>query len=159
MTPDVRHKHLVVRAEISNPPVAGDEEAIKTWMRSLIEGINMKIMYGPEAMYCPVVGNRGMTAFAIIETSHCALHTWDECSPAIAQLDVYTCSDLEVEDIVPRLDKFGPQKIEWKFLDREHDLRLIGAGIKTGKLSFSVTRSGVVASVKRLFGRLFGRAA
>lgn len=125
MTPDVRHKHLVVRAEISNPPVAGDEEAIKTWMRSLIEGINMKIMYGPEAMYCPVEGNRGMTAFAIIETSHCALHTWDECTPAIAQLDVYTCSDLTVEDVVPRLDRFGPTKVEYKFLDREHDLKII----------------------------------
>jgi S-adenosylmethionine/arginine decarboxylase-like enzyme len=125
MTPDVRHKHLVIRAEISNPPSAGDEAKVKEWMLSLIEGIDMKVMYGPEAMYCPVEGNRGMTGFAIIETSHCALHTWDECTPAICQLDVYTCSELTVSDVVPRLDIFGPTKIEYKFLDREFGLTII----------------------------------
>jgi S-adenosylmethionine/arginine decarboxylase-like enzyme len=125
MTPDVRHKHLVVRAEIASPPTGADTGKVTDWMRSLIEGIDMKIMFGPQAMYCEVEGNRGMTAFAIIETSHCAIHTWDECVPAIAQIDVYTCSDLNVEDVVARLDIFEPTKIEYKFLDREHGLTLL----------------------------------
>ena len=37
-------------------------------------------------------GNRGVTAFAIIETSHIAMHIWDEPNPALVQLDVYTCA-------------------------------------------------------------------
>lgn len=145
MTPDVRHKHLVVRAEIANPPTAcspsktrgflnklscfahgiyirGETEG---WLKGLIERINMKTMFGPKAEYCHVEGNRGMTAFAIIETSHIVLHTWDECQPAILQLDVYTCSDLEVQDVLDELGWFQPTKVEYKFIDREHDLTLL----------------------------------
>lgn len=91
----------------------------------LINRIDMKIMFGPKAQYCVVPGNRGMTAFAIIETSHIALHSWDECEPAILQLDVYTCSDLVIEDVIASLDIFEPTKIEYKFLDREHNLTLL----------------------------------
>lgn len=126
MTPDVRHQHLVVRAEIENPPIGQDEAVIvENWMRKLISDINMKIMYGPVGMYCEVEGNRGMTAFAIIETSHLAFHSWDEPDIAILQLDVYTCSDLIVDDVIQALEAFEPVKVEWKFLDREHDLKLV----------------------------------
>lgn len=125
MTPDVRHQHLIVRAEISEPPVAEDRSDLTEWFRSLIERMNMKIMFGPEAMYCSKEGNRGMTAFAIIETSHLAMHTWDECTPAVMQLDVYTCSDLVVEDVIEAISVFKPSKVEYKFLDREDGLTLV----------------------------------
>lgn len=143
MTPDVRHRHLVVRAEISTPPQPRfldkakafapvrwvsrliARRAVARWMQALIERIDMKIMFGPRAEYCMVEGNRGMTAFAIIETSHIVLHTWDECSPAILQLDVYTCSDLVVEDVIEMIEVWGPSKVEYKFIDREHDLTLL----------------------------------
>ena len=133
VTPDVRHKHLVVRAEISNPPMPTGGfisrwfscRAMRRWMDALIKRIEMKKMFGPRAEYCTVPGNRGMTAFAIIETSHIVIHTWDECVPAIAQVDVYTCSDLNVEDVIEMLDGFKPTKIEYKFLDREHDLKML----------------------------------
>lgn len=125
VTPDVRHKHIVVRAEIANPPVAKHTQQMETWMQTLIDRIGMKTMYGPKAMYCEVAGNRGMTAFAIIETSHLAFHSWDECTPAIIQLDVYTCSDLATDDVIAAMEWFEPTKIEYKFLDREHGLTLI----------------------------------
>lgn len=125
MTPDVRHKHLVVRAEISAPPLSGDTGNMCAWMDALIQRIQMKKMFGPQAEYCEVDGNRGMTAFAIIETSHIVVHTWDECGPAIMQLDVYTCSDLRVEDVIDMIQDFKPTKVEYKFLDREHGLTLI----------------------------------
>lgn len=127
VTPDVLHKHIIVRAEIGKPPVGQHETGkVEDWMRTLIAGLNMKIMFGPNAMYCDVVGNKGMTGVAIIETSHVALHIWDECVPAVAQLDVYTCSDLTVEQVVPMLDVFEPAKVEYKLLDRQRDLTLIG---------------------------------
>ncbi len=125
MTPDVRHQHLIVRAEISNPPFAGDTLAIQDWFRKLIDKMGMKIMFGPHAEYCHVEGNRGMTAIAIIETSHLAMHTWDECGPSIMQLDVYTCSDLVIDDVFEMLETFQPSKVEYKFLDREHGLTLV----------------------------------
>ena len=122
MTPLV-HKHLIVRAEVKNPPK--DETRAKEFLRELIEGINMKILFGPEARYVDVVGNRGLTCFAIIETSHVVMHTWDECDPAMIQLDVYTCGKLDTNVVFEFLQQFDVIKMDYKFLDRETDLHEI----------------------------------
>lgn len=117
------HKHLIVRAEVTNPPK--DETLAKEFLRELIEGINMKILFGPEAKYVDVPGNRGLTCFAIIETSHVVMHTWDECEPAMIQLDVYTCGALDTDVVFDSLRRFGVIKMDYKFLDRETDLKEI----------------------------------
>jgi S-adenosylmethionine/arginine decarboxylase-like enzyme len=117
------HKHLIVRAEVRLPPK--DETRAKEFLRELIEGINMKILFGPEARYVDIVGNRGLTCFAIIETSHVVMHTWDECDPAMIQLDVYTCGELNTDVVFDFLKQFDPIKIDYKYLDRETDLREI----------------------------------
>jgi len=117
------HKHLIVRAEVTNPPK--DETLAKEYLKELIEGINMKILFGPEARYVDVPGNRGLTCFAIIETSHIVMHTWDECEPAMIQLDVYTCGALDTDVVFDSLRRFGVIKMDYKFLDRENDLKEI----------------------------------
>jgi S-adenosylmethionine/arginine decarboxylase-like enzyme len=114
------HKHLIVRAEVNQPPK--DETRAKEFLRELIEGINMKILFGPEARYVDIVGNRGLTCFAIIETSHVVMHTWDEMAPGIIQLDVYTCGELDTRVVFDFLKQFDPVKIDYKYLDRENDL-------------------------------------
>jgi len=119
MTPK-QHKHLIVRAEIENAPTSPEE--INQWMRELVKQINMKIMLGPYSAYCPVEGNRGITAVTIIETSHIAMHVWDETFPALMQLDVYTCSSLDPVDVIAALERFEPIKTEIKYLDRENGL-------------------------------------
>jgi S-adenosylmethionine/arginine decarboxylase-like enzyme len=117
------HKHLIVRAEVTNPPK--DETLAKEFLKELIEGINMKILFGPEARYVDIPGNRGLTCFAIIETSHIVMHTWDECDPAMIQLDVYTCGALDTDVVFDFLRRFGVIKMDYKFLDRENDLKEI----------------------------------
>lgn len=114
------HKHLIVRANLENPPVCVN--SINQWMRDLVDKINMKILMGPYAVYSDMPGNRGLTAVTIIETSHIALHVWDEESPALMQLDVYTCSLLDPLDVVRAIEQFRPVSVEMKYLDREHDL-------------------------------------
>jgi S-adenosylmethionine/arginine decarboxylase-like enzyme len=99
-------------------------------MKKLVEKINMKILMGPYAVYSDMVGNRGLTAVTIIETSHIAMHVWDEVDPALMQLDVYTCSTLDIEDVFDALKEFLPSKIEYKYIDREHDLTLLDQGKK-----------------------------
>jgi S-adenosylmethionine/arginine decarboxylase-like enzyme len=116
----VVHKHLIIRAEVGNP--LKDEQLAMDWMNKLIDKIGMKVMMGPFAKYLDVVGNRGLTAVAIIETSHIALHVWDEDKPALVQLDVYTCGPLDPYDVVEALREFHPVKIEMKYLDRESKL-------------------------------------
>lgn len=116
----VVHKHLIIRAEVTRPVTV--EEIAIDWMSRLINKIGMKIMMGPFAKYLDVEGNRGLTAVAIIETSHIALHVWDEDKPALLQLDVYTCGPLDPYDVVEALREFHPVKIEMKYLDRESKL-------------------------------------
>ncbi len=124
----LEHKHLIIRAEITDPPY--DAVDIKRWMKNLVEDIGMNILMGPYAIYSDMEGNQGLTAVTIIETSHIAIHVWDECDPALLQMDVYTCSALNIEDVFRAIEEFKPTKIEYKYIDRENELTLIENGIK-----------------------------
>ena len=119
----LEHKHLIVRAELNEPPYSPNE--IKNWMKYLVDKIGMNILMGPYAVYSDMEGNAGLTAVTIIETSHIALHVWDEATPALMQLDVYTCSALDINDVFEAIKVWDPTKIEYKYIDREHGLTLI----------------------------------
>ena len=119
----LKHKHLIVRSEVNNPP--NNEDQIVDWAKKLIENIGMKIMMGPYAKYCNMQGNRGITCVTIIETSHVAIHVWDEQSPSLVQLDVYTCSDLDTQIVFDAIKQFDPVKIDYKYLDRENNFQFI----------------------------------
>jgi len=116
------HKHLIVRAEVYRPPM--DEEVLRRWLEEFISEIGMKVMMGPYVKYSDMIGNRGITGAAIIETSHIVMHVWDEVHPALMQFDVYSCGEFDPETICKKIEKdFTVHKIEYKFLDREHDLQ------------------------------------
>jgi S-adenosylmethionine/arginine decarboxylase-like enzyme len=127
MSPDIKHKHLIVRAEVTNPLATA--EGCKDWLRSIVEALEMKILSGPHSEYCDKCGNKGVTGVVIIETSHIAVHIWDECSPAIVQFDVYTCGELHEEKIFEKLSIMQPVKVEWKYLDREKELTEVKKGL------------------------------
>jgi len=95
------HKHLIVRAEVNNPPK--DVEKLTEWLKEFIESINMKIMLGPYVAYCNNEGNRGITGVAVIETSHIAIHVWDEPVPALVQFDVYSCAEFDPYKIAEKI--------------------------------------------------------
>jgi len=114
------HKHMIIRAEVKNAPT--DPLWATNWLAGLVQKIGMKILMGPYATYCDVEENRGLTAVVIIETSHIALHAWDESDPHVMQIDVYTCGPLDIDLVLKELTQFDPVKIEYKFLDRERGL-------------------------------------
>jgi S-adenosylmethionine/arginine decarboxylase-like enzyme len=120
----LKHKHLIVRAEVDNPPVRA--EYVKKWLEVIIEGIGMKLAKGPEAnpiaYRCNMEGNEGVTGAAILETSHCVIHVWDGDRPYIVQFDLYSCSDFEVEEVLRYVNLFCPTKVEYRFFDRENGL-------------------------------------
>jgi S-adenosylmethionine/arginine decarboxylase-like enzyme len=96
------HNHLLVNGYTNTP---FDHEALTiNWMKSLVEEIGMKIVQGPYASYVEKIGNRGMTAAVMIETSHIAMHIWDEPAPAFVQFDLYTCSTLPVRQVIEKLE-------------------------------------------------------
>ena len=94
-------------------------DTIKAWVRNLVSKLGMKPLGETVAVYVDKKGNRGLTCIQAIETSHIALHSWDEDSPSVIQLDVYTCSKLNKEIVFKALDKFEPIKIDYLTLDRE----------------------------------------
>ena len=118
-----QHKHLIVRADIGWCPQEEDLNKISDWIRSLIKKIEMKLLAGPYTTYVNEKGNKGMTSVAIIETSHIALHIWDEVSPGLMQLDVYSCANFNPPDVFDKINAlFQTIKMEYKFLDREKEL-------------------------------------
>jgi S-adenosylmethionine/arginine decarboxylase-like enzyme len=96
------HNHLLVNGWTLNPPT--DEQLVINWMRELVESIDMKVIQGPYASYVTAEGNRGLTAVVMIETSHIAMHIWDEDKPSKVQFDLYTCGELPVKQVLDNLE-------------------------------------------------------
>ena len=118
-----QHKHLIVRADIVKCPKEDDLNKISDWIRLLIKKIDMKLLAGPYTTYVNEKGNKGMTSVAVIETSHIALHIWDEVKPGLMQLDVYSCANFNPKDVFEKVNEmFQTIKMEYKFLDREKEL-------------------------------------
>ena len=118
------HKHLIIRAEVKNPPK--NEEQLTEWLRNFITFIDMKVLMGPYVKNCNTEGNRGITGVAVIETSHIAMHVWDETDPGIMQFDVYSCSEFDPYKIADKLQAdFDVVKLDYKFLNRETELKPI----------------------------------
>jgi len=124
------HKHLIVRAECLKP--IKDEKESCDWLSGMIKFVNMKPLIGPFAKYLDVPGNRGLTVAAIIETSHCVVHIWDEENPGMLQFDLYSCGPFNPEEVCKKIKKdFDCTKIEYKFIDRENGLKDVsGAFLK-----------------------------
>jgi S-adenosylmethionine/arginine decarboxylase-like enzyme len=119
-----QHKHLIVRADISWCPQEEDLNKISDWIRSLIKKIDMKLLAGPYTTYVNEKDNKGMTSVAIIETSHIALHIWDEVNPGLMQLDVYSCADFNRPEELKFLTELYPNNVN-----------LIGYNCKKGHLT------------------------
>jgi len=123
MSKILEHKHLIIRAEVKNPPKCVN--FMDSWMKSLVEKIGMKILDGPRTIYSDMEGNRGLTSSVILNTSNACIHTWDEVDPGILMFDIYSCGHLDPEMVLPELDIFSPTKVEFMFLDRENGLNLL----------------------------------
>ena len=117
----LEHKHLIVCAAIYHSPC--NPSIIDDWMRQLVRDIRMKVLIGSFSVYSAMPGNQGLTNVTIIETFHITVHVWDEVSPALIQMDVYSCAEFDPQLIFDHLQSnFGLAKLEWKFIDREHVL-------------------------------------
>ena len=118
------HKHLIIRTEVVRPIT--NEKKLKQWLRKLVKKIDMKIIKGPYVAYVSKEGNRGITGVVMIETSHIAIHVWDEISPALVQCDVYSCADFSSNEVLIEFTPMGVTKIDHMMLDRADTIKPIG---------------------------------
>jgi len=113
------HKHLLINAKIDKPFTSAYQGI--DFLKELVEKIDMKIIQGPYASYVNKMGNRGLTAVVMIETSHIAFHIWDEKNPALIQFDLYTCGSLQVKKVLDAfIDTFEVNTMDWVLFDREN---------------------------------------
>jgi S-adenosylmethionine/arginine decarboxylase-like enzyme len=116
------HKHLIIRAEV-NRPITSEKE-IKRWLRNVVKKIDMKIIKGPYASYVSKEGNRGVTGVVMIETSHIAMHVWDEERPALVQCDVYSCAEFSSNEVLAEFLPMDVTKIDHILLNRKNELEI-----------------------------------
>ena len=118
------HNHILLNGYVTNPPT--NEEETIAWMKQLVSDIDMKIIQGPYASYVNKEGNRGLTATVMIETSHIALHVWDEEQPALIQFDLYTCSTLPVPTVIDSVNKYmGLENYWYMVMERRNGFNVI----------------------------------
>ena len=118
------HKHLIIRAEV-NRPITSEKE-IKRWLRNVVKKIDMKIIKGPYASYVSKEGNRGITGVVMIETSHIAVHIWDETSPALVQCDAYSCAEFSSNEVLSEFIDMEVTKIDHILLNRAEEIKTLG---------------------------------
>ena len=112
----VKHKHLIIRAEVMTPITS--EKELKKWLRNIVNKIDMKIIKGPYVSYVSKEGNRGVTGVVMIETSHIAIHIWDETTPALVQCDVYSCAEFSTNEVLAEFINMEVTKIDHMLLNR-----------------------------------------
>jgi S-adenosylmethionine/arginine decarboxylase-like enzyme len=120
---ELSHLHLLIKGKIKNPPTS--TAYVENWLKELVADIDMKICIPPQARYVDIEGNRGMTALVAIETSHIAIHIWDEVEPALVQMDVYSCAYFDPEIVTNKLNEFGLLYYQKMVIDRNKELRVI----------------------------------
>ncbi len=120
------HKHFIIRAEVNRPLVT--EKGLKKWLRNLVKKIDMNIIKGPYTSYVSKEGNRGVTGIVMIETSHIAIHIWDEDLPALVQCDVYSCAEFSSNEVLAEFMNMEVVKIDHMMLDRADIIKQIGRG-------------------------------
>jgi len=118
------HNHFLLNGYVQRPPV--DNDIVIDWMTQLVDDVGMKIIQGPYSSYVSKEGNRGLTATVMIETSHIALHVWDEEEPAMIQFDLYTCSTLPARIVLSSIDSFmGLQSYHYMVMERKTGFNVI----------------------------------
>lgn len=118
------HLHLMVRAEIVNPPGVNDIEAVKTFMTDLVGHVRMKILSPARSLWCDEPGNEGITADVLLTTSNAVVHIWNyEDNTGRLDFDLYSCAPFTPEEVIEFIGKhFSVTKLAHRFINREHDL-------------------------------------
>jgi len=117
------HQHLLIRATVSNAPKSS--EVLNEWLTRLVGSIDMKVCIEPRSVYVSEPGNEGLTGQIGIETSHIAIHIWDYESPALVQMDVYSCRNFLEQTVRDAIGEWGLDSYESMMIDRSETFSVI----------------------------------
>ena len=124
---ELYHQHLLLRAYVKNPPK--EESVLNKWMTDLVSDVKMKVAVPAKSAYVNDEGNKGLTGSINIQTSHFAIHIWDELEIPKIEMDLYSCSCFELETVLNKLKEFDLVSYYYMMIDRN-------------KIPFTVIESG-----------------
>ena len=126
------HLHLLINADIKNPPGPNDCDKVSKFMSDMVNHVRMRIMIEPVTAWCDDLGNEGITSTVILTTSHCTMHIWNFSEPNASkmQFDLYSCAPFEVDEVMEFIcHNFDVVSAGYKFLDREQGCTDISNGL------------------------------
>jgi len=135
------HKQVLINLKVGSPP--RDYEEVEAFIAFLIKRIDMKIAKAPSILKnpvgytCPTLGNQGTTGVGILETSHTAIHTWTEETPCKFDLDLYSCSDFDIKEILTLCECFDILSGNYVILNRNDLIQIVETGdvVETGVIT------------------------
>lgn len=116
MSKELYHQHLLLRAYVNSP--LQKEEELNQWLTELVSDVGMNVVVPAKSKYVDVTGNRGLTGSINIETSHIAIHIWDEEVPARIEMDVYSCASFNKETVLQKIDQLDLLNYHAMMIDR-----------------------------------------
>lgn len=129
----LKHKHLILAFDCKWPP--RDAKEAEDFLSFLISRVDMNVAKAeslgknPHGYYCNLAGNEGVTATGILETSHCAIHSWNLNHPAKFQFDLYSCKEFEVAFVIDLCNSFGILSGSYMVIDRDTKLKVLETGL------------------------------
>ena len=119
----VVHKQLLLQGWIDRHQ---DSIKLESLVKQLCKVIKAQVLGGPLSYYCDQPpNNMGWTCFLAIKQSHIIIHTWMDyvLMKEQMQIDIYSCKDFKVEDVLKFLKKKEVYDIKYKLINREKDLK------------------------------------
>ena len=118
------HKHLIISGKCKNQ--LRDIQATEQWMSRLISEIGMNILIAPQAVYQDDDDNRGITCIAILTTSHCSLHTFEQDNEVMYNLCLYSCKQFDTKLVFNLIDELlNVVTFEHLVLERNGSLKIV----------------------------------
>lgn len=115
------HLHLMVRAEIANPPGPNQVDHVNAFMTNLVDHVRMKVLSPAVTLWCDEPGNEGITSSILLTTSNSVVHIWNDTG--LFEFDLYSCAPYTPDEVIDFIKQyFDVKKIVYKFIDRSTDL-------------------------------------
>lgn len=124
MSHELDHRHIIVTAYVSNPPLT--VESGEVFLHELVDLVGMQILMDANAIYCEDLGNEGVTGVVGLTTSHSSFHSWHEAERPFINFDLYSCKTFSTEEVIRHIDKsFGVQEATYMVINRNNGLNMV----------------------------------
>lgn len=122
------HKHLIVSGTLRTPP--SNTTYVEDWFCRMVAAVDMNILIPPKIVYSTNPGNEGLTGIVCIDTSHSAIHIWNEKEVPFFKFDLYSCKEFDINVVLELLKEFDPYYMYYSVIDRTNSIEHVDSGFQ-----------------------------